>query len=128
VRGARWPIQALYPPDALDVIATAYYNYKRSFEALISVDDALAHISRQGETVTVRLAAEDQQTLDHAERRLRTELPELKGCSPHEVAVEFSYWRDVSGAVVTTRSATVPRLGDGAARVDAQRPVVAGKG
>ena len=77
--------------------------------------------------MTVRLAAEDQQTLDHAERRLRTELPELKGCSPHEVAVEFSYWRDVSGAVVTTRSASVPRLGDGAARVDAQRPVVAGK-
>src|SRR3954452_13073847 len=56
VRGARWATRTLYDGDAPDVIATAYYEYNRSFEALALVEGALAHVVRQGDTVTVRLA------------------------------------------------------------------------
>ena len=40
VRGARWATQALFPGDAPEVIATAYYEYNRSFEALALVEGA----------------------------------------------------------------------------------------
>jgi hypothetical protein len=109
-RGARWATQALYPGDGAEVIASAYYHYNRSFEALATVDDALAHIIRHGDAVTVRLAATDQAALDRAEQRLRVQLPEPKPSVSHRVEAEFSYWRGLAGVDVTSRSVAVPTL------------------
>ena len=110
IRGARWATQALYPDDAPEVIATAYYEYNRSFEALASVEGALAHVIRQGDTVTLRLAAADPNTLDRAEHHLREQLPEPEPNSPHRVTLEFSYWSERTRVSVTTRAVTVPTL------------------
>lgn len=112
VRGARWATQALYPGDAPEVIATAYYEYSRSFEALASVEGALAHVIRQGDTVTLRLAAADPETLDRAEHRLREQLPEPEASSPHRATLEFSYWSERTGVSVTTRAVSVPTLAE----------------
>jgi hypothetical protein len=112
VRGARWATRALYPGDGPEVIATAYYEYNRSFEALASVEDALVHVIRHGDTVTLRLAAADDDTLNRAERRLREQLPEPEPKSPHEVTIEFSFWSERTGPSVTTRAVTVPTLAE----------------
>lgn len=94
------------------MLATAYYEYRRSFEALASVEGALAHVIRQGDTVTLRLAAADPNTLDRAEQRLREQLPEPEPDSPHQVTLEFSYWSERTGLSVTTRAVTIPTLAE----------------
>jgi hypothetical protein len=114
VRGTRWPTEALYPGDAPEVIASAYYDYSRSFEALATVEGALAHIIRQGDTVTVRLAGESHDTLDRAERRLREQLPEPETDPAHQVAVDFFALTD-SGLRVTTHTLAVPTFAEIAA-------------
>jgi hypothetical protein len=112
IKGARWSTHALYPSDGPEVIASSYFNYNRSFEALANVGDALAHVIRQGDSVTIRLAAKDRAALDRAEAHLREQLPEPDPFSPHEVDVEFSYWHDQRGASVTTRTLAVPTLSE----------------
>ncbi len=107
VRGAQWPTQELYPGDAAEVIATAYYEYNRSFEALAMIEGALAHVIRQRDTVTVRLAAGDHAALDRAESRLRQQLPEPESGSPYQITMEFSHW-DRFGMATTSRTVEVP--------------------
>jgi hypothetical protein len=109
LRGVRWATREQFPGDAPDVLASAYYNYNRSFEALTEVGGALAHVIRHGDNVTVRLAAGDQRTLDEAERKLRARLPEPESDTTL-VPVEFSYWREQTGVVATSRTLEVPRL------------------
>lgn len=110
IRGSQWATEALYPADAPGIIASAYYNYNRSFEVLAHVGEALGHIIRQGETVTVRLAARDETALDAAEEQLRAELPEAASIVANEVAVEFSHWHNSRGLCITSRTMTAPRL------------------
>ena len=110
VRGARWATHALYPADAPEVIATAYYEYNRSFEALAAVEGVLAHVIRQGDMVTLRLAGADLGSVDRAEGRLREQLPEPTPGSPHDLTVEFSYWARQAGVSVTARTLTVATL------------------
>lgn len=112
VRGSRWNTRALYPPDSPEVLASAYYHYNRSFEALATVGGALAHIIRQGDTVHLRLAAQDEQTLNAAEQQLRSELPESAESADDEVPLEFTYWHDQGGIRLTTRTAGAPALRD----------------
>lgn len=111
VRGASWPTETLYPRDAPEVIASAYYEYSRSFEALATVDDALAHVIRQGDTVTVRLAGASYDVLDKAERHLRQQLPEPQDDRAHQVAVDFCALTD-RGLRLTSRTLTVPTLAE----------------
>src|SRR3954454_2582777 len=110
VRGARWATRTLYSGDAPEVIATAYYEYNRSFEALALDEGVLAHLVRQGDTVTVRLAGSDYETLDRAEERLREQLPEPESGSTHRVTVEFAYWQRIGGVGLTTRAVEAPTL------------------
>lgn len=112
VKGTRWTTQALFPADNPDIIASAYYEHDRSFEALTRVGGALAHVIRRGETVTVRLAARDHAALEAAERQLRADLPESSNEAPNEVALEFSSWNERHGVSITTRTATAPGLSD----------------
>lgn len=110
VRGARWTTQTNYPGDGPELLATAYYDYNRSFEALAAVEGALAHIIRQGDTVTLRLAASDPAALDRAETRLRAELPEPpKG---QAVPIAFSHWGRHGSVATTTRTLSVPCFDD----------------
>jgi hypothetical protein len=44
VRGVRWATETLYPSDGPEVLASAYYEYNRSFEVLATVEGALAHL------------------------------------------------------------------------------------
>jgi hypothetical protein len=112
VRGVHWATQSLYRGDGPEVIATAYYDARRSFEALAEIDGALAHLIRHGDTATLRLAGPTQEALDRAEHRLREQLPEPEPRSPREATVEFSYWDQRRGASVTTRTLEVPTLAD----------------
>jgi SpoVK/Ycf46/Vps4 family AAA+-type ATPase len=114
VRGTRWPTEALYPGNAPEVIASAYYDYSRSFEALATVEGVLAHIIRQGDTVSVRLAGDTSEALDRAESRLREQLPEPETDPAHEVAVDFSALTD-GGLRVTTHTLKVPTFAEIAA-------------
>src|SRR3954454_12294097 len=91
IRGMRWSTESLFPQDSPDVLATAYYHYNRSFEALTMVDDVLAHVIRAGDSVTVRLAGNDPAALAQAERNLRDRLPEAPKNSPHKVGMEFAH-------------------------------------
>ncbi len=70
---------------------------------------------RRGDTVTVRLAAHDEETVARAESRQREQLPEPEPDDAHRVSVEFSYWQARTGASMTTRTLEVPLL-------DEQRP------
>jgi ATPase family associated with various cellular activities (AAA) len=111
LRGVRWATCELFPGDGPEVLASAYYSYNRSFEALAEVEGALAHVIRQGDNATVRLAAQDQDALDAAERALRLWLPEPDE-DARRVPVEFSFWREQRGVMVTSRTLEVPRLAD----------------
>lgn len=112
VRGARWATETLYPADHPALITSAYYNYNRSFEALARVGEALAHVIRQEDTVTVRLAAASQAALDRAEAELREQLPEPEREGSPSVGLEFSYFTPAGGPIVTTRTLEVPTLAD----------------
>lgn len=103
IRGATWATQTLYPGNGPEVLATAYYAYNRSFEALALVEGALAHVIRQGDTATLRLASSDPGALDRAERRIRAQLPEPE--KGQAVNIEFSH---LERAMVQTTSRTVP--------------------
>lgn len=111
IRGAAWATEALYPYDAPEILASAYYEYRRTFEVLATEGDALAHIIRHGENVTVRIAARSHSALEAAERGLREKLPEHTA-APSDVAVEFSHWHCDAGARVTTRTLAVPSLAE----------------
>jgi len=110
VHGYRWNTQTLYPVDGPDVLSSAYYNYNRSFEALATVGEALAHVIRKGDTVMVRLAAHDELALASAERQLRSELPESTGSAEDEVPLEFTHWSDRGGISLTTRTTKAPTV------------------
>src|SRR3954453_13875503 len=91
IRGARWSTQALFPQEAPGVLATAYYDYNRSFEALTMLDDVLAHVIRCGDSVTVRMAGDDAASIARAEANLREQLPEAAKNSRHHVGMEFCH-------------------------------------
>lgn len=110
IRGARWTTHALFEDDG-EVIASAHFNYNRSFEALASIGGALAHVIRQGDTVVVRLAADSHFALDAAEGQLREQMPEHRSAA-NEVAVEFSHLSGAGGLIVTTRTLTVPTFSE----------------
>ena len=110
VRGRSWPTRTLYDGAGEHVLASAYYEYNRQFEALALVEGALAHIIRTGDTISVRLAASDHATLDRAERRLREELPEPEPGPSDEVSVEFAHWSTRVGVALTTRTIPAPSL------------------
>lgn len=109
LRGSRWPTHAVFPADAPEVIATAYYEAQHSFEALLDLDGAIAQLVRRGDGAVLRVAAKNEESLERAEAELRRRLPEPTG---HQaVNVDFWHWED-DRSTWTSRSIPVPSLSE----------------